>query len=414
MLQKLIALPIAVKQYFLITTNYWFFTLTDGALRMLVLLHFHHLGYTPLAIAMLFLFYEIFGVITNLVGGWLGARIGLNKTMNIGLFIQVIALLMLTIPEAYLTVAWVMLAQAFSGVAKDLNKMSAKSSIKTLIPTTEKNQQQVGLFRWVAYLTGSKNALKGLGFFLGAFLLDSAGFAGSMLIMAAVLVIIFLFSLFTLQGDLGKSKHKVKFKEIFSTHASLNYLAGARLFLFAARDVWFVVALPIFLVSQLGWQHTDVGMFMALWIITYGIIQSLTPKFFINNDQQRISINGNLLSFWGVILSVVTLLLALAMWYSASQNISAEIIIIVGLFIFGGVFAVNSALHSYAIVAMAKKDGVSMDVGFYYMANALGRLLGTVMSGIIYQYSGLIICLIISTIFSGFSAYLIKKITLKN
>ncbi|MBA6347675.1 organoarsenical effux MFS transporter ArsJ [Colwellia sp. BRX8-9] len=412
MLNKITALPSAVKQYLLITANYWFFTLTDGALRMLVLLHFHHLGYSPLAIAMLFLFYEVFGVITNLVGGWLGAKIGLNKTMNIGLFSQVFALLMLTVPEQYLTVIWVMLAQALSGIAKDLNKMSAKSSIKTLVPTSNNNQDHAVLFRWVAYLTGSKNALKGIGFFLGAWLLSTVGFSVAMLIMASVLAIVFVLSLLLLQGDLGKAKHKVKFKEIFSNHSSLNYLAGARLFLFAARDIWFVVGLPIYLVSNLGWQHTNVGIFMALWIIAYGIVQGSTPKFFIKNNQHNIK--GHLLFTWGMILSGVTLLLALLMFYATKLNISTEIIIIAGLFIFGAVFAINSALHSYVIVAMAKEDGVSMDVGFYYMANALGRLLGTVMSGVIYQFTNLITCLIISALFAGLSALLIKRISLSN
>jgi len=412
MLEKITALPSAVKQYLLITTNYWFFTLTDGALRMLVLLHFHHLGYSPLAIAMLFLFYEIFGVVTNLVGGWLGARIGLNKTMNIGLFTQVIALLMLTVPQEYLTVVWVMFAQALSGIAKDLNKMSAKSSIKTLVSSSSQSQQNTNLFRWVAYLTGSKNALKGLGFFLGAWLLNSIGFSGAMLFMASVLSAIFIMSLLFLEGNLGKAKYKVKFSQIFSNHSSLNYLAGARLFLFAARDIWFVVALPIYLVSSLDWSDTNVGVFMALWIIFYGVIQGVTPKLFIKNSQHNI--NGNLLFVWGVILSSITILLAISLYYFTELNISAEKIIIVGLFIFGAAFAINSALHSYVIVAMAKEDGVSMDVGFYYMANALGRLLGTVISGVIFQFTNLITCLIISSLFAGISALLIKRISLKH
>jgi MFS family permease len=411
MLQKISDLPSAVKQYLLITTNYWFFTLTDGALRMLVLLYFYQLGYAPFAIAVLFLFYEVFGVITNLVGGWLGARIGLNKTMNIGLLMQVVALLMLSAPEHYLTVVWVMLAQALSGIAKDLNKMSAKSSIKSLVPAKDNNQQQGGLFRWVAYLTGSKNALKGCGFFLGAFLLSSVGFSLAMLLMASVLAVIFLLSLCTLQGDLGKAKQKIKFKQMFSNEASLNYLAAARLFLFAARDVWFVVALPIFLVSNLGWQHTDVGMFMALWIIGYGIIQSSTPKFFIKKNQHNI--DGKLLSFWGGTLAVVTLLLSIGLFYAADLNIKLETLLIGGLFVFGAVFAINSALHSYVIVAMAKEEGTSMDVGFYYMANALGRLLGTVLSGVLYQFTNLVTCLVISALFAGVSALLIRKISIK-
>jgi len=411
MLQKIAVLPSAVKQYLLITTNYWFFTLTDGALRMLVLLYFYQLGYAPFAIAMLFLFYEVFGVITNLVGGWLGARIGLNKTMNIGLLMQVVALLMLSVPEQYLTVVWVMLAQALSGVAKDLNKMSAKSSIKTLVPSNDKGQQQTGLFRWVAYLTGSKNALKGCGFFLGAFLLSAVGFSLAMLMMASVLTIIFILSLRTLQGDLGKAKHKVKFKQMFSNDSSLNYLAAARLFLFAARDVWFVVALPIFLVSHLGWQHIDVGMFMALWIIGYGIIQTLTPKFFIKKNQHNI--DGEQLSVWGAGLAVVTLILSLGLFFSPEINVSVENLLVGGLFVFGAVFAINSALHSYVIVAMAKEDGASMDVGFYYMANALGRLLGTVLSGALYQFTNLVTCLVLSALFSGLSALLIRRISIK-
>src|SRR6056297_2545554 len=166
----------AIRQYLVITGNYWAFTLTDGALRMLVVLHFHQLGYSPLAIALLFIFYEFFGVVTNLVGGYLGARMGLNRTMNIGLFLQIVALAMLAVPAAMLTVAWVMAAQALSGIAKDLNKMSAKSAIKTLVSQGEAGHQ--ALYRWIAVLTGSKNALKGVGFFMGGLLLTLVGFQG--------------------------------------------------------------------------------------------------------------------------------------------------------------------------------------------------------------------------------------------
>ena len=248
-----------VRQYLLITGNYWAFTLTDGALRMLVVLHFHQLGYTPLQVALLFLFYEIFGVVTNLIGGWLGARIGLNRTMNIGLGLQVIALLMLTLPAAWLTVAWVMAAQALSGIAKDLNKMSAKSSIKLLVP----GNQQAALFRWVAALTGSKNALKGVGFFLGGLLLTLIGFTAAVAWMAVALALVWLLSLCLLKRDLGRAKNKPKFREIFSKSSAINRLSGARLFLFGARDVWFVVALPVFLAESLGWDFWWIGSFMA-------------------------------------------------------------------------------------------------------------------------------------------------------
>lgn len=388
MLAKYRALPESVRQYLLVTANYWAFTLTDGALRMLVVLHFYDLGYTPLAIAMLFLFYEIFGVITNLVGGWLGARLGLNRTMNIGLGLQIAALAMLLLPAAMLTVPWVMAAQALSGIAKDLNKMSAKSAIKTLVPKDAEDK----LYRWVAMLTGSKNALKGAGFFLGGVLLSVAGFTGAIAIMAAALLLVWLGSLVSLKADLGKAKSKPKFTEIFSKSDKVNILSAARLFLFAARDVWFVIALPVFLASQLGWEHSSVGAFLALWVIVYGMVQSIAPSL-----TARKSIpDGRVATLWAGLLALITALLTLAIY---TAWIAPQVSLIVGLLIFGAVFAINSSLHSYLIVSYAGDDGVSLDIGFYYMANAMGRLIGTILSGWVYQVAGLAACLAISTTF---------------
>ncbi|RCU51018.1 MFS transporter [Corallincola holothuriorum] len=372
-----------VRQYLVVTFNYWNFTLTDGALRMLVVLYFHGLGYTPLQVAMLFLFYEIFGVVTNLVGGWLGARLGLNRTMNVGLALQVLALMMLTVPDSWLTVPLVMLAQAFSGIAKDLNKMSAKSSIKLLVP----NGQQGTLYKWVAILTGSKNALKGIGFFIGGALLAWIGFRGSMFLMAGVLCLVLIASLMLLQKDLGKTKRKPKFTEIFSKSRSVNILSAARLCLFAARDVWFVVALPVYLGSVFGWSHLWVGGFMASWVIAYGLVQSVAPKL-TGKAQSRVP-DGHSALVWAGLLAIVTTGVAV----SVQAGWQPQWVIVIGLLAFGGVFAVNSSLHSYLIVSYAGEDGVSLDVGFYYMANAMGRLLGTVLSGVIYQYWGLAACL---------------------
>ncbi|GAM56326.1 permease of the major facilitator superfamily [Vibrio ishigakensis] len=264
----------SVRQYMLVTFNYWNFTLTDGALRMLVVLYFYDLGYSSLAIASLFLFYEIFGVITNLVGGWLGARLGLNRTMNIGLGMQIFALAMLAVPASWLTIPWVMAAQAMSGIAKDLNKMSAKSAIKTLVP----DDRQGALYKWVAILTGSKNALKGAGFFLGGLLLTVFGFQGAVMAMASVLFVVLIGSLVWLESDMGKAKSKPKFKHIFSKSGSINILSAARMFLFGARDVWFVVALPIYLGSVFGWNHSMVGGFLAIWVIAYGFVQGIAPR----------------------------------------------------------------------------------------------------------------------------------------
>lgn len=379
----------SVRQYMLVTFNYWNFTITDGALRMLVVLYFHDLGYSTLEIASLFLFYEFFGVVTNLIGGWLGARLGLNKTMNLGLAMQIIALVMLAVPNVWLTIPWVMAAQALSGIAKDLNKMSAKSSIKTLVP----DEQQGALYKWIAILTGSKNALKGAGFFVGGLLLSLVGFKSAVLLMAALLTLVFIGSVLGLESNMGKAKDKPKFKQIFSKSSSINILSAARMFLFGARDVWFVVALPVYLGSVFGWDHLWVGGFLATWVIAYGFVQGIAPK--ITGKAQGKVPDGSAALWWAGLLALITAVIA----YAVQIGWQPELVIVVGLMIFGAVFAVNSSLHSYLIVSYAKGDGVSLDVGFYYMANAMGRLIGTILSGWIFQIAGLAACLWVSFAF---------------
>ncbi|WP_166836502.1 organoarsenical effux MFS transporter ArsJ [Rheinheimera pleomorphica] len=378
-----------VRQYLLVTANYWAFTLTDGALRMLVVLHFYSLGYSGLAIAMLFLFYEIFGVITNLVGGWLGARIGLNNTMNIGLLLQILALAMLLLPAEYLIVPWVMAAQALSGIAKDLNKMSAKSSIKLLVA----DHAQSTLFKWVALLTGSKNALKGIGFFVGGLLLSLYGFQLAILLMLLMLLTVWLISLWRLKADLGKANYKAKFRDLLSKSRAINVLSAARMLLFGARDVWFVIALPLTLASQFGWSHWAVGSFLALWVIGYGAVQSVAPLITgVRSGANRLP-DGNTLTLWALLLCAIPAAIAIAL----QLNWHSDMVLLGGLLLFGAVFAVNSSLHSYMIVRYANSDGVSLDVGFYYMANAMGRLIGTVLSGWMYQQAGLAACLWLSS-----------------
>lgn len=367
-----------LRQYLLVTGNYWAFTLTDGALRMLVVLHFYALGYSPLNIALLFLFYEFFGVITNLVGGWLGARLGLNRTMNIGLFLQLLALAMLLVPASMLTVVWVMAAQALSGIAKDLNKMSAKSSIKLLLPEGAEG----ALYHWVALLTGSKNAMKGAGFFLGGMLLMALGFRAAVLTMLLGLALVWLLSLVLLQRDLGKAKNKPKFRDIFSKSRAINILSAARLLLFGARDVWFVVALPVFLAQTLDWDHWQTGGFLALWVIGYGAVQTQAPR--LTGKHSGKVPDGRSAVIWLAPLMLLPALIALGLY----AGLDPALTVIIGLLAFGAVFAVNSSLHSYLIVSYAGRDAVSLDVGFYYMANALGRLLGTLLSGGLFQLAG--------------------------
>ncbi len=391
-----------LRNYLIVTGGYWAFTITDGALRMLVVLYFHLLGYSPFEVAMLFLFYEIFGIVTNLVGGWLGARIGLNLTMHIGMAMQIVALSMLMAPENYLSVFYVMFAQALSGIAKDLNKMSAKASIKTLLP---KQGDDSTLFKWIAILTGSKNALKGLGFFIGALLLQQLDFRGALSVLVIGLFISLITTIILLPSHLGKAKLKPKFTQVFSNTASINWLSAARLFLFAARDVWFVVALPVYLYSVLHWEFMQVGGYLALWIIGYGIIQACAPRLLRRTHHGK-GPDGNTAKVWAFILLLVPIIIAVVI----NLDLKSGLILTIGLIVFGAVFAINSAVHSYLIVAWSDHDNVSMNVGFYYMANAVGRLMGTVLSGLIYQTQGLTGCLIFSSLFILISGLIAIKL----
>jgi predicted MFS family arabinose efflux permease len=374
----------ATRNYLVVTGGYWAFTVTDGAIRMLVVLYFHLLGYSPFEVAMLFLFYEFFGIVTNLVGGWLGARIGLNLTMHIGMGMQVVALLLLTVPDAWLSVPYVMAAQALSGIAKDLNKMSAKASVKMLAGDGGESK----LFRWVAALTGSKNALKGAGFFVGAALLEWIGFRGALALLAGMLLLVLVVTALLLPKGVGKMKSKPKFTQVFSNTPAINWLSAARFFLFGSRDVWFVVGLPVFLYSVLGWSFTQVGGFIALWVIGYGFVQASAPRL-IRHSHHGQGPGGGTARLWAFILAVFPAAMALAL----QSGLNPTLVLVTGLVLFGAVFAINSAVHSYLILAYSDFDKVSMNVGFYYMANAGGRLAGTILSGLVYQTQGLIGCL---------------------
>ncbi|MCW8878010.1 MAG: organoarsenical effux MFS transporter ArsJ [Kangiellaceae bacterium] len=381
----------SIKNYATVTAAYWGFTLTDGALRMLVVLYFHQLGYSAIEIAFLFLFYEFFGVVTNLVGGWLAARFGLNKTLFSGLALQVLALYLLSL-ESYLSVPYVMAVQALSGIAKDLNKMSAKSSLKLLVPDKAQGQ----LFKWVSILTGSKNTLKGVGFFLGGFLLTVAGYHQTLIILAAGLALVGILCFVLLPSDLQAKKSKAKFKHLFSKSQKINRLSAARFFLFGARDIWFVVALPVFLQASLSWGHAQVGTLMAAWVILYGFIQSSTPRM-LGFKQPEHAPDGNTAALFASILFLAPLTMVVASFLGLPMTW----VVIGGLLVFAVIFAMNSAIHSFLILAYSTQKDVSLDVGFYYMSNAAGRLIGTLLSGIIYQQFGFVACIAGSALMIG-------------
>jgi predicted MFS family arabinose efflux permease len=404
-----VAPTISIRNYAIVTAAYWAFTLTDGALRMLVLLHFNQLGYSPVQLAFLFLLYEFFGIVTNLVGGWIASRTGVRFTLVLGLMLQVVALGLLAFLNAgwsvAVSVAYVMGCQALSGIAKDLTKMSAKSAVKVLVPKGDDS----GLFKWVAVLTGSKNALKGAGFFVGGFLLSVLGFRGALSVMATGVLIVLLLVMAFLPAAIGQAKKKAAFTGILSNSKGINRLSLARLALFAARDVWFVVSVPIFLASVLGWSFAQVGGFMALWVIAYGAVQSASPVLLAKTTGGKAP-GPVLASTLGFALAAVTALIPIGLRLGAPPALT----MLGGLVLFGVVFALNSSVHSYLVLAYSESDRVSLSVGFYYMANACGRLLGTLLSGVLHQFAGVSASLwgaVVLAAAAGFGAMLLPPVT---
>lgn len=391
--------PKGMAAYVAVTAAYWAFMLTDGALRMLILLHFHTLGFSPIQLAYLFLGYEFMGMVTNLSAGWIAKRFGLVSTLYAGLVIQIIALLALTQLDTGWQIAtsvlFVMLVQAASGVAKDLTKMSSKSAVKLLAPSGDGT-----LFRWVALLTGSKNAVKGFGFLLGAAFLATIGFNGALYGMAGVLTAILIAIALFMPPGLPKGSKGTKFTEVFSKDRKVNILSLARVFLFAARDVWFVVGIPIYFYSVLSDGTEDgnraafftIGTFMAFWIVGYGFIQANAPRLTGARGKSDDEISS-MAARWVLILTMVTFALAVLALIAGEPQRWLTVALVIGLLVFGGVFAINSAVHSYLILAFTRDERVTMDVGFYYMSNAAGRLLGTLLSGLSFQIGGLTLCL---------------------
>jgi hypothetical protein len=408
--------PEGFAAYLAVTAAYWAFMLTDGALRMLVLLHFHTLGFSPVQLAYLFILYEIAGIVTNLSAGWIAARFGLTATLYAGLGIQIVALLALAQLDpgwgVTASVIFVMGVQGLSGVAKDLAKMSSKSAVKVLAPAGDG-----ALFRWVAVLTGSKNAVKGLGFLLGTALLALAGFVPAVLGMALVLAVILIALVLRMPSGLPTGRKGAKFFEVFSKSANVNWLSAARLFLFGARDVWFVVGVPVYFYAVLSDGTIEgnrvafftIGSFMAIWIILYGAVQAHAPRLLRAQTRGDAALIASAW-IWAGGLALLPAALALLVWVAGAPVPWLTATLIVGLLGFGAVFAVNSALHSYLILAFTKAERVTMDVAFYYMANAAGRLLGTLLSGLSYQLGGLPACLATAAVMLALSAGLARRL----
>ncbi|MCB1945711.1 MAG: organoarsenical effux MFS transporter ArsJ [Thauera sp.] len=386
----------AARNYAIVTAAYWGFTLTDGALRMLVLLHFYRLGYSPFTLAFLFLLYEAAGVLANLVGGWLVTHYGIARMLAVGLVTQIVGFVLLSALDpgwtAAMAVAWVVVAQGVCGVAKDLTKTASKSAIK-ITQAEAQGGSQGQLFKWVAWFTGSKNAMKGIGFFLGGVLLETLGFRGALWTMAGLLALVLAGVLLSLPPMMGRKKASRSVRELFAKSPGINVLAAARVVLFGARDVWFVVGVPVFLYSA-GWTFTMVGTFLAVWTIGYGLVQALAPQI-VRRSADGLSHEVPAARLWSALLALIPVALAVAVWLRVP---SLEWVVVGGLGLFGFAFAVNSSVHSYLVLAYAGSEKAAEDVGFYYAANALGRFIGTLLSGLLYQWGGLLYALIGSAV----------------
>lgn len=381
-----------LRNYAIVTAAYWGFTLTDGALRMLVLFTFFQLGYSPFTLAFLFLLYEAAGIGANFIGGWLAARYGITRMLTVGLVTQIAGFLLLSVasPEwgSTLLVTWVLLAQGVCGVAKDLTKTASKSAIK-ITESQASGEAEGRLFKWVAWFTGSKNAMKGVGFFLGGLLLQTVGFRHGLWLMAGALFLVMLGVVFSLPAMMGKAKASRSARELFAKSKGINLLAAARVALFGARDVWFVVGVPVFLYAN-GWTFTMVGAFLALWTIGYGLVQAAAPSL-VTRSSDGLSSEVPAARWWSLALAVVPVLIAGAL---ALAPPNPTIVLVVGLAVFGVAFAVNSSVHSYLVLAYAGSEKAAEDVGFYYAANAAGRFIGILASGFLYQFGGIYACLL--------------------
>lgn len=393
----------SISHYLIVTSSYLGFTLSDGALRMLVLFYFFKLGFSPLTLALLFLLYEFAGVIANLGGGWLTTRFGIRIMLLVGLSLQIIGLIFLSLLDPsfdyILSIIWVLAAQGISGLAKDFTKTASKSAIKSM----EVDGRQ-GLFYWVSWFTGSKNAMKGIGFFLGGILLTKFGFQNSLWVMAGSLGLVLLLVSFLLPKNLGTSRPSGRIKELFSKSPEVNKIALARIFLFGGRDIWFVVAIPIFLYTN-GWDFWEVGGFLAGWTVFYGLVQAIAPNIIYVTNNGKKTVSSTSILVWSISLALVSLFLLGIM--SAKTDL---LLLLSGLILFGFVFAINSSLHSFLIVAYAGSKKAAEDIGFYYAANAAGRLFGTFLSGLLFQQGGVLACLAGTTLFLIATSFVVWRL----
>lgn len=383
-----------LKPFVVISSSYLLFTITDGGVRTIVLFNAFERDFTAFQVSLMFVLYELAGVVTNFLAGIAGARWGLRSTLLAGLCLQVVGIGMLfgwqksfTKTEA---IIFVTVAQMLSGIAKDLVKLGGKAVTKLVTPEGKEGR----LFKMVSMITGLKNSLKGVGMFIGAALVQVTYF-GALGTMLGIVLLAVPWAVLSLESDLGRMRREnITLSSIFKKNHNVNFLSAARFFLFASRDAWFEVPLPFYLRSPegFGWERAAAGAFLGGWVIMYGQVQSWTPQLF-SKPLRQFPANKYHATLWVAILLVIPALLGSVMQFSdvfqSGTSQAAKIaIVVVALVAFAVVFAVNSSIHSYLVVKYSEGDKVAMNVGFYYMSNAAGRLIGTLVGGALFQWVG--------------------------
>jgi len=390
------------------------FTITDGAIRSIILLYANKLGFNAILIAVMFSMYELAGVFTNLFGGVIATRYGLKFTLLCSLVCQVVGLgLLLTIEPIFGDLetmtnkggatAFITFCQALSGIAKDLMKLSCKSMPKLVSKPGDDDK----LFVLVAWVTGLKNSFKGFGSIVGAILINFTSLVTSVCVLLGIIGLIVPAPILYMDKFLGMNKKNAVFNlKVLQKGRDVNVLSLARFFLFGARDIWYEIAAPLFLSQALLWSDWTVGLFLGGYTIVYGFFQTSVSKLFKKSSKENLSslakvFNGlppvSQVKNWayGTAAQLVVWSCILYPLYRHLINTGnsdgalwgINIVFVFGVLCFAILFAVNSAVHSYFIVRYAGKDKLAMDMGFYYMANAGGRLVGTLLSGVIYYYT---------------------------
>ena len=274
---------------------------------------------------------------------------------------------------------WITAVQAFSGVAKDFMKLTGKSTPKLVTRAGQEGR----LFRIVAWLTGMKNSFKGAGSLLGAALVGTIGYNYTLLVLVFIVALFIPVAFVYMDHRLGKQAvgKKIDWNRVFRKGRDVNVLSAARFWLFGSRDIWFEIALPLFLKNSLGWSNTFVGLFTGAYIIVYGNLQAFSTTLYRKGaDGVMGRPESSSVTKWALGCALTPAITGSLMYYTYiidHNKGTTTVVMCIGLLAFAAIFAVNSSIHSYLIVSFSDSDKVAQDLGFYYMANvSLCMMLG--------------------------------------